>query len=274
MAETNGKEVNVASWERWTSAIGGGALATYGALRRDKVGIGLAALGAALLYRGSTGHCPAYHAAGVSTAPTKSPERQNKPTANSGNSVQGPKGVQNEQGIKVHKAVTIGKPAQELYDFWRNFANLPQFMTHLQSVEVKDSKTSHWVAKAPFGRTVQWDAEIINEDPGKLIAWRSLPGADVDSSGSVRFVPAPQGRGTEVHVTLSYQPPAGQLGAAIAKLFGEEPSQQIDNDLRHFRNLMETGEIPTTEGQPTGKRNAGAKVVTAMAEAKLQKNAG
>lgn len=269
MSDTE-KQVNVASWERWTSAIGGGALATYGALRRDKVGIGLAALGAALIYRGSTGHCPAYKAAGVSTAPTDSPERQDKPTANSGNSVQGPKGVQNESGIKVHKAVTIGKPADQLYHFWRDFANLPKFMNHLVSVEVKDGSKSHWVAKAPFGKTVQWDAEIINDDPGKLIAWRSLPGADVDSAGSVRFLPAPQGRGTEVHVDLSYKPPAGQLGAAIAKLFGEEPNQQVDNDLRHFRNLMEAGEIPTVEGQSHGSRRATAKAFASGVKNKFQ----
>lgn len=270
MAETEEKDVNVAGWERWTSAIGGGALATYGLLRRDKVGVGLAVVGAALIHRGSTGHCAVYNAAGVSTAPGDGVERQDKPNANSGNSVQGPKGVKNEKGIKVHKAVTIGKPAQELYAFWRDFRNLPKFMNHLVSVEIRDGSKSHWVAKAPLGKTVQWDAEIINDDPGKLIAWRSLPGADVDSTGSVRFVPAPQGRGTEVHVSLSYQPPAGQIGAAVAKLFGEEPNQQVDNDLRHFRNLMEAGEIPTTEGQSSGKRNASAKALKAAVEGKLQ----
>ncbi len=270
MAETEEKEVNVADWERWTSAIGGGALATYGLIRRDKVGVGLAVVGAALIHRGSTGHCAVYNAAGVSTAPGDAPERQDKPTANSGHSVKGPKGVQNESGIKVHKAVTIGKPAEELYAFWRDFTNLPKFMNHLESVEIRNGSKSHWVAKAPFGKTVEWDAEIINEDPGKLIAWRSLPGADVDSAGSVRFLPAPQGRGTEVHVDLSYKPPAGQLGAAIAKLFGEEPNQQIDNDLRHFRNLMEAGEIPTVEGQSTGTRRATAKAFTSGVKNKFQ----
>lgn len=269
MGDTEGDGVNVAGWERWASAIGGGALATYGLLRRDKLGIGLAVAGGALLYRGSTGHCPAYQAAGVSTAGHDT-ERDQKPVADSGHSLQGPKGVKNEQGIKVHKAVTIGKPAEELYAFWRDFANLPKFMNHLESVEVQDANKSHWVAKAPLGRTVEWDAEIINEEPGKLIAWRSLPGADVDSTGSVRFLPAPQGRGTEVHVDLSYQPPGGQIGAAIAKLFGEEPNQQVENDLRHFRNLMEAGEIPTVEGQPSGKRRATAQAFTSGAKSKFQ----
>lgn len=261
---------NVANWERWASALGGGALMTYGLLRRGKTGVSLAVLGGGLLYRGSTGYCPAYGAMGVSTADSDGQERRDKPTADSGKSVQGPKGVQNEKGIKVKKAITIGKSPEELYAFWRNFENLPKFMRHLEAVTVQDSKKSHWVARAPLGKTVQWDAEIINETPNELIAWKSLPGADVDSTGSVTFKPAPQGRGTEVHVSLSYQPPAGQLGAAVAKLFGQEPNQQVDNDLRHFKNLMETGELPTTDGQPHGKRNLSAKALQGAVEDKIR----
>lgn len=258
-SDTN--NINVASWERWTSAFTGGALVTYGLLRRDKTGLGLAALGGGLLYRGSTGHCPAYSALGVSTAGDET---------ESDKSVSGPAGVRQEKGIKVKKAITIGKSADELYAFWRNFENLPKFMRHLESVTTLDGKKSHWVATAPMGKTVQWDAEIINETPNELIAWRSLPGADVDSAGSVTFKPAPQGRGTEVHVSLSYQPPAGQIGAAFAKLFGEEPNQQVDNDLRHFKNLMETGRLPTTDGQPAGKRSLSAKGLQAAVENKIK----
>ncbi len=250
-------KINVAGWERWTSAITGGALVTYGLLRRDKAGLGLAALGGGLLYRGSTGHCAAYSALGVSTADGAGPN-------------EAAPGVKNESGIKVKKAITIGKSPEELYAFWRNFENLPKFMRHLQAVTVVDGKKSHWVASAPMGKTVQWDAEIINETPNELIAWRSLPGADVDSAGSVTFKPGPQGRGTEVHVSLSYQPPAGQIGAAFAKLFGEEPNQQIDNDLRHFKNLMETGSLPTTDGQPAGKRNASALALQGAVENKIK----
>jgi len=156
-------------------------------------------------------------------------------------------------GIKVAHAVTINKSADELYDFWRDFSNLPRIMDHLESVTVQDATHSHWVAKAPLGRTVEWDAEIINEVPKQLIAWRSLPGADVDNAGSVTFKAAPLGRGTELRVEISYIPPAGKVGAMVAKLLGEEPGRQLDDDLRHFKALMEAGERPTTQGQPSGR---------------------
>lgn len=165
------------------------------------------------------------------------------------------------EGIKVEDAVTINKPASELFTFWRNFANLPQFMKHLETVTVTDAKRSHWVAHAPLGKTVAWDAEIINERPGRLIAWQTLPGADVSSAGTVRFEHAPGERGTEVRVSLEYKPPAGKVGAVVAKLFGEEPQQQVSSDLRRFKQLMETGEVATLEGQPAGKRSASAKVM-------------
>ncbi len=158
-----------------------------------------------------------------------------------------------ESGIKVTHAVTINKPAAEMYAFWRDFTNLPSIMDHLNSVTVQDSTHSHWVAKAPLGRTVEWDAEIINEAAGQLIAWRSLPGADVDNAGSVTFKAAPIGRGTELRVEISYAPPAGKVGAIVAKLLGEEPKKQLDDDLRHFKALMEAGERPTTEGQSSGR---------------------
>lgn len=143
---------NLAGWERWTSTLAGSALVAYGLVRRDKRGAGLALVGGGLLYRGATGHCPAYEKMGVSTAPADSPERAAKPTANSGKAVRGPKGVQNEQGIKVKKSITINKTPEELYAYWRDFDNLPRFMQHLKSVTVTGERASHWVAKAP------WDA--------------------------------------------------------------------------------------------------------------------
>jgi uncharacterized membrane protein len=151
--------------------------------------------------------------------------------------------------IKVKQSITIDKPKEELYRFWRNFEQLPQFMNHL--IEVKDlgGNRSHWKARGPAGSVVEWDAEIINDHPNSLIAWQSLPGADVDSSGTVRFEPAAGNRGTIVTVTLQYHPPAGTLGAAVAKLFGEDPDKQIHVELHRFKQLMETGEIAQTEGQ-------------------------
>ncbi|HJU05786.1 MAG TPA: SRPBCC family protein [Nitrospiraceae bacterium] len=154
--------------------------------------------------------------------------------------------------IRVKRAVTVDRSPEELYRFWHDVQNLPRVMSHLQSVQVTGEKRSHWVAKAPAGRTVEWDAEITYEQPNQRIAWRSIEGADVDNMGSVQFQPAPGGRGTEVHVELEYSPPGGMIGAAIAKLFGESPDQQIQEDLRRFKRMMEAGEIPTTKGQPQG----------------------
>ena len=231
-------EVNVGQTERWVSGLAGGALALYGLTRRTWGGAVLALVGGTLIYRGSTGHCYMYQAAGINTA-----EGPDNPLVS----------VPAGHGVKVEKSITINKSPEELYRFWRNFENLPRFMNHLESVRTTDGNRSHWVAKAPAGSTVEWDAEIYNEKENELIAWRSLEGADVDNAGSVRFEPATGGRGTVVRVTLKYDPPGGALGALVAKLFGEEPSQQIDEDLRRFKQVMEAGEAATTEGQPSGR---------------------
>jgi uncharacterized membrane protein len=159
------------------------------------------------------------------------------------------------RGVNVEEVVTINAPAAQLYRFWRNLEQLPRFMDHLVSVREYDERRSHWVAKAPGRRTVEWDAEIINEIPGELLAWRTLEGSDVVSAGSVRFKPASHGRGTEVHVRLQYDPPAGKLGATVAWLLGHEPSQVIREDLRRFKQLLEAGEVPTTKGQPRGTQS-------------------
>lgn len=147
------------------------------------------------------------------------------------------------QGIKVEESVTINRPLLEVYRFWRNFENLPRFMDHLESVTVIDDTHSHWVAKGPAGTKVEWDAVIHNEVDDELIAWRSLPGAEVNNAGSVHFTPTPNGTGTDVRVVLSYEPPAGKLGAAVAKLLGEEPSQQVAEDLRRFKQVMDLGDV-------------------------------
>ncbi|HEY0404258.1 MAG TPA: SRPBCC family protein [Pyrinomonadaceae bacterium] len=232
--------VNVGEMERWASAIGGGALAVYGITRLTQgnwLGAVLGLVGGGLIYRGATGHCDLYHSLGINTA-----EGTQNPNVS----------VAAGRGIKVEKSVTVSKPPEELYRFWRNFENLPRFMDHLESVRVEGEGRSHWVAKAPAGTTVEWDAEIYNEKENELIAWRSLEGADVDNAGSVRFEAAPEG-GTIVRVSLKYDPPGGIIGSTFAKLFGEEPSQQIEEDLRRFKQVMEAGETPTTEGQSSGR---------------------
>jgi uncharacterized membrane protein len=155
-------------------------------------------------------------------------------------------------GTHVEESVSINRPAVELYRFWRDFENLPKFMKHLEAVAIHDGGVSHWTAKGPGGMHVEWDARVINDVDGRLIAWQSLNGSRIATAGSVNFEETD--RGTEVKVHLQYRPPAGKLGSAVAYVFGEEPSLQIREDLRRFKQLMETGEIPTTEGQPSGRR--------------------
>jgi len=158
-------------------------------------------------------------------------------------------------GLRVQEAVSINRPPAECYQFWRDLERLPTFMQHLASVEVKDEIRSHWRATGPAGYKVAWDADITDDQPGQLLAWRSVEGADVDNEGTVRFAPGPGGQGTVVQVQMTYRPPAGRAGSIVARLFGEEPSLQVRQDLRRFKQLIETGEIPTTKGQPSGKRS-------------------
>jgi uncharacterized membrane protein len=150
---------------------------------------------------------------------------------------------QKERGVHVREQITVRRSPQEIYSFWRNFENLPRFMAHLEAVRVIDERRSHWTAKAPAGARVEWEAEIVEDRPDELIAWRALPQSDVPNEGSVRFVPAPGDQGTEIHVELRYEPPGGKLGAIAAKLFGEEPKQQVKGDLRRFKQVMEAGEV-------------------------------
>lgn len=226
---------NMSPTERMVAAAAGAALGVAALSGRRTSLIGLAGA-AVLLGRAASGYCPLYHALGVDhSRPSDEPAHPEDYF---------------ERSIHIEETQTIQRPAAELFDFWRDFTNLPRFMTHLESVSCSSSTKSHWVAKGPAGTSVEWDAEIINEEPGKVIAWRSLGGADVDNSGSVRFVEGP--RGTVVRVVMNYIPPAGKLGAAVASMFGENPRQQIHEDLQRFKQLMETGDVPTAEGQPSG----------------------
>ena len=160
----------------------------------------------------------------------------------------GSRRLRESNGVRVERVTTINRPVHEVYEFWRRFENLPRFMRHLESVEMLENGRSRWRANGPAGMRFQWDAEILQDREGEWIAWRSVEGSDVQNSGSVRFQAAPGARGTEVRVQLQYSPPAGAFGRTIAKLFGEEPDQQIHEDLHRFKQLMETGEIPISEG--------------------------
>ncbi|WP_166028081.1 SRPBCC family protein [Streptomyces chilikensis] len=156
--------------------------------------------------------------------------------------------------MELTAATTVTQPPDEVYALWKDLERLPDFMAHLDEVRVTGPRTSHWRAGAPFGKEVEWDAETTQDVPGQLLAWRSVDGADIDNSGEVRFAPAPGGRGTEIKVTLRYELPGGALGRAAARYFGEEPHQQLDDDLRRFKQIAETGEVVRSEGAPGGKR--------------------
>jgi uncharacterized membrane protein len=153
----------------------------------------------------------------------------------------------------VRAGVTVHNPAEEAYALWRDFARLPEFMTHLRSVSADGT---HWVAEAPVQDQVEWDATITADEPGTLLSWKSAPGADVPNSGSVRFQRAPGDRGTEVRVELTYEPPAGKLGNAVAGLLGQEPRQQVTDDLRRFKQILETGEVVRSEASPQGRQHS------------------
>jgi uncharacterized membrane protein len=226
----NESGINVGGIERVACAIAGGALAVYGFRRRSIAGLGLTLAGAALLHRGGTGHCNTYQALGISTthdsAPTSDVARD----------------------VHVEKSIIIDKSPEELYSFWRQFENLPQFMDHLESVNSVGFNRWHWVAKGPVGTRPEWDAEIYNEKPNELIAWRSLDGT-VTNAGSVHFEPASGGQGTQVKVVMNYNAPGGKVSALVAKLFGQEPGQMIENDLRKLKQILETGEVTAVEGR-------------------------
>lgn len=203
---------------RWGALIGGSALAVYGISRMSKSGAALAAAGGLLVYGGSR----------ISGQPSE---------------------------IHAESSFTVNVSPEEAFRFWKDFENLPRFMSHLQSVRKIDDRRSEWTARGPLQLRIQWNAEIVDQRENEWLVWRSDANSTFRNSGSVQFRPAPGNRGTEVTVALQYAPPAGAAGKAFAWLFGKDPSQAVYEDLRHFKQLLEAGEIPTTVGQPHGRRS-------------------
>jgi uncharacterized membrane protein len=158
--------------------------------------------------------------------------------------------------IPITATIIIDRPREELYRYWREFPNLPQFMEHLLCIEVTDATRSHWVAKGPAESTIEWDAEITEDRTNECIAWRSVGESEVDHVGFVQFYPAVGNRGTIVKVSMKYRPPLGTVGAAVAAWFGKDPRQTIKMDLRRFKQVMEAGEVITTEGQSAGRKES------------------
>jgi len=219
---------NIGEAERWGSMAGGAALALYGLTRRKPAGYVLAALGGWLVQRGMSGHCKTYELLGVNTAGTSGDTRA---------------ALGGGAGVIVEESVTINRAPDELYRFWRHLENLPRVMRHLESVERVTDTLSRWRAKGPAGIDVEWNAEIHHEVPNKLIGWRSIEGSDVVSAGSVHFDRVGSDRGTRLRVRLQYSPPGGKAGAALAKLAGRDAATEIREDLKRFKQQVETGEV-------------------------------
>ncbi len=221
--------VNVGKVERMVSGAAGAAL-LFNALTGHKARGVKAAAGAYLLYRAISGNCPLYSAVGKKRLPD--------PVRN----------------INIRSTVTVNKPRAEVYAFWRKLENLPLFMKHLSSVEQRDEKHSHWVAQFPgFPSIVSWDAEIVKEEEGSLLGWNSLPDSVLDNAGKVEFRDAGDGE-TEIHAVISYRAPLGPAGESVARMFTPLFKNMLQEDLRNFRRFIETGELPTTEGQPSGRK--------------------
>jgi uncharacterized membrane protein len=212
---------NVDPVERVMSVAAGAALTLFGLRRFSLLRLGVAALGAKLVQRGISGHCPVYERLGVTTA-TGSGE-----------------GVRGNLGTKVERSIVVYAPPDKVYRFWRHFENLPRFMDNLEEVQVQDSTRSRWIARGPGGVKVEWDAEVINEVPDQLIAWRST-GGNVGHAGSVHFEPGPGGRGTIVRVSMQYDPPGGSAGHAVASLLGGDAGTRIEQDLQNFKRMIES----------------------------------
>lgn len=230
------KPRNISQTEKQLSTFGGAALIAAGLSRGRLGGLLMTLAGGGLLYRGWTGHCHAYDMLGVDTS-----------EAHASGTV-----IPAHTGARVDEAITINRDAAELFEFWQNLDNLPRVMRHLERVDRKDEKHSHWVAKGPLDQKVEWDAEIIEQKPGEMISWRSLPGSQVDTAGSVYFKSAGNGRGTVLRVSLKYNPPGGRITTGLASLFGMGLEQQLHDDLARFKSVIEAGEAPTIHGQPQG----------------------
>ena len=245
----NHSSQNIGKVEKWASiAIGGGLVVRSFAPSTKHRLISLAA-GASLLYRGLSGHCELYHQLGIDTSDHHDP--------NGRPSHDHDKGVTSGRGIRIVSSVHINRDRRDLYDLWRNLENLSDVMRHLESVQTLDDRRSRWVAKAPLGQTVQWDAEIINDQEGELIAWQSLPGTAVANAGSVRFKDSSAGLGTELTVSIKYDPPGGAVVAKVAQWLGQGLQQEVNEDLRRFKQKMETGEVATASVRPDHRTENG-----------------
>jgi uncharacterized membrane protein len=236
---------NVGDSERIISVALGGVLATAGLKKRGLGGFALALAGAELFRRGTTGHCLFYDAIGFNGANDNAIPTRRLTAGDSDehrSDVRGAAATVNaRKSIKIERSITVARPRLALYEFWRDFQNLPRFLDHLESVDVTGNR-SHWVARGPGTARIEWDAEIVNDLPGELIAWKTIGNPDVAHAGSVHFSDAPGGRGTEVRLVMDYEPPGGRMAAVAAKFIGESPDQKVRDDLKRLKSVLEDRE--------------------------------
>jgi uncharacterized membrane protein len=234
LSESHNGSQNVGQAERAVSIAAGGALAAIGLRKRGVAGIAMALVGAELARRGLTGHCMLYEKLGVSThGPADIRDRED---------VTGRAATVNaRKAIKVERTIRIERRADELYDLWRDFSNLPHFMQYLESVQCTDSRYSHWIARLPGGKHVEWDAEIVNDIPGRLIAWKTVGEPDIAHAGSVHFTPLSNADAADVRIVFDYEPPfASTIGSITAQL-GITPDALVDRDLQRLKEYVEAG---------------------------------
>jgi uncharacterized membrane protein len=221
MAIQSERLVNVGETERVVSAVAGGALLVFGLRRMSLGGLTLAAIGAALGYRAVTGHCDVYERLGIDAGGAH---------RNIGN-----------LGVKIDESIVVNAPPERVYAVWRNLENLPRLLSHVERVDVVDATRSRWTVRGPAGAAVSWDAELINDKPGELIAWRTTDSTLVNHAGSVTFEPA--GQSTRVRVSLQYDPPGGRFGHAVASLVSADAGTQVAYDLSAFKRAFEEGKL-------------------------------
>jgi uncharacterized membrane protein len=229
--------INVGEVERWASAIGGGLMMMHGLRRGTFGGLAMALLGGAFVYRGTTGHCQAYEALNIDTS--------GKHRADDEEHV--------HKGVLIKHTVTIHRTPMEIYEFVKDPANHHRYMAHVESVEAGDDGTFCWAIEGPLGSTWRFRSRHINEEPGHIVAWRTLPGSDIESAGAIRLEPTWDGRGTDVTMEINFEPPAGVVGMALARLLGHNPDAQVRGNLRRLKELLEAGEVPMVHGQMAGR---------------------
>ena len=230
---------NVSDQERKASLIAGLGSLIFALRRGGLSGLAMGALGGMLSYRGVTGHCPVYTAMGKSTA---------KPTD---------RGLFGPVPLHVTTGMTIAREPQELYQFWRDFTRLPTFMKFIAEVRPSGEQRTHWVAESPLGGRLEWESEVVEDVPNERIVWRATEDSQVKHDGEIRFRCAPAGRGTEVELDLRYEVPAGKLGKALGGFLNSMTEQALREDLRRFKRLMESHEIPTNAVTSIASRQRG-----------------